>query len=132
MFKFQLKRLFGNLPGTRERGSRTAGVRWSAGSFRNSQSDCILQENERDRPWRTRSNALDVATLSPQRAKRILANREAAHRSRVKKLKYTKELETEVARLERDNETVLQTLSGAQDHYRGKKSCSQSWLGLRI
>lgn len=41
----------------------------------------------------TRSNALDPAQLDPKRAKRIIANRQSAHKSRMKKLQYIHELE---------------------------------------
>lgn len=34
----------------------------------------------------TRGNALDPARLEPKRARRIIANRQAAHKSRLKKL----------------------------------------------
>jgi hypothetical protein len=41
----------------------------------------------------TRTNALDTTTLDPRRAKRILANRQSAQRSRMKRLQYIHDLE---------------------------------------
>jgi hypothetical protein len=41
----------------------------------------------------TRSNALDTTQLDPRKAKRILANRQSAQRSRMKRLQYINELE---------------------------------------
>lgn len=68
----------------------------------------------------TRANALDPSTLDPRRAKRILANRQSAQRSRMKRLQYihdlenrsaattatVKELQTEVQRLQ-ERQTAL-------------------------
>ncbi|WIA19924.1 hypothetical protein OEZ85_005814 [Tetradesmus obliquus] len=41
----------------------------------------------------TRTNALDTTSLDPRRAKRILANRQSAQRSRMKRLQYIHDLE---------------------------------------
>jgi hypothetical protein len=41
----------------------------------------------------TRGNALDTTQLDPRKAKRILANRQSAQRSRMKRLQYINELE---------------------------------------
>lgn len=45
----------------------------------------------------TRANALDPTTLDPRRAKRILANRQSAQRSRMKRLQYIHDLENRSA-----------------------------------
>ena len=44
----------------------------------------------------TRANALDPSQLDPKRAKRIIANRQSAHRSRMKKLQVINELEQQL------------------------------------
>lgn len=45
----------------------------------------------------TRTNALDTSQLDPRRAKRILANRQSAQRSRMKRLQYIHDLENRSA-----------------------------------
>ncbi|GAX76568.1 hypothetical protein CEUSTIGMA_g4014.t1 [Chlamydomonas eustigma] len=44
----------------------------------------------------TRANALDPQQLDPKRARRIIANRQSAHKSRMKKLEHVQALEKEV------------------------------------
>lgn len=46
-----------------------------------------------------RSNALDTAGMDPRRAKRILANRQSAQRSRMKRLQHVHDLENQAADL---------------------------------
>lgn len=51
------------------------------------QSEQLLGGEEEDGPnTQTRSNAFDTRLLEPKRAKRILANRQSAQRSRMKRL----------------------------------------------
>ncbi|GMH32999.1 hypothetical protein BSKO_00833 [Bryopsis sp. KO-2023] len=76
-------------------------------------------DNGTQKPARTRSNALDVTALSPRRAKRIVANREAAHRSRMRKLKHMSEMEASVSRIERDNEELQRKIGMLQQQYIG-------------
>eukprot|EP00879_Flechtneria_rotunda_P004732 GHRR01005000.1.p1 GENE.GHRR01005000.1~~GHRR01005000.1.p1 ORF type:complete len:329 (+),score=139.59 GHRR01005000.1:63-989(+) len=45
----------------------------------------------------TRANALDTSSLDPRRARRILANRQSAQRSRMKRLQYIHDLENKAA-----------------------------------
>ena len=45
----------------------------------------------------TRANAFDPQDLDPKRARRIIANRQSAHKSRMKKLSQVQELEHDIA-----------------------------------
>lgn len=56
----------------------------------------------------TRANALDPAQLDPKRAKRIIANRQSAHRSRMKKLQAIHGLEEQVTQARLETRTVAQ------------------------
>jgi hypothetical protein len=58
-----------------------------------------IKQEEADSPTdqhHTRANALDTTSLDPRRARRILANRQSAQRSRMKRLKYIHDLEGRV------------------------------------
>lgn len=44
----------------------------------------------------TRANAFDPNALDPKRARRIIANRQSAHKSRMKKLSHVQTLENEI------------------------------------
>eukprot|EP00878_Enallax_costatus_P037342 GHUV01042167.1.p2 GENE.GHUV01042167.1~~GHUV01042167.1.p2 ORF type:complete len:173 (+),score=47.48 GHUV01042167.1:1221-1739(+) len=55
------------------------------------------QRKQQQNAAQTRANALDPATLDPRRAKRILANRQSAQRSRMKRLQYIHDLENRSA-----------------------------------
>lgn len=56
----------------------------------------IKQEASSPDQQHTRANALDTSALDPRRARRILANRQSAQRSRMKRLKYIHDLEGRV------------------------------------
>ena len=68
---------------------------------------------------RLRSNALDVESLSPRKAKRIVANREAAHRSRTKKVEWVREMENNVHRLQQENAALMNQLVAMQSRHTG-------------
>jgi hypothetical protein len=59
-----------------------------------------------------RSNALDTAGMDPRRAKRILANRQSAQRSRMKRLQHVHELENHAADLNGQIKRLQGQLSG--------------------
>ncbi|GLC46932.1 hypothetical protein PLESTM_001946700 [Pleodorina starrii] len=61
----------------------------------------------------TRANALDPSQLDPKRAKRIIANRQSAHRSRMKKLQVIHELEQQVAAARAGAEAARQQVAAA-------------------
>ena len=61
---------------------------------------------------RTRSNAFDTASMDPRRAKRILANRQSAQRSRMKRLQHVHDLEARVAGLMGQVVLLQQRLEG--------------------
>lgn len=86
-------------------------------------SDKSSLEDEAGIAWRSRSNALDVSKLSPRRAKRIVANRQAAHRSRMKKMKYTSSMEQMVAQLQEENRAVAERITGTQRYSAGPYLC---------
>jgi septal ring factor EnvC (AmiA/AmiB activator) len=61
-----------------------------------------------------RSNAFDVDSLSPKRAKRIISNRQAAHRSRRKKIEQIHTLRDQVHWLLQEHNSLLSQLSAMQ------------------
>eukprot|EP00798_Chlamydomonas_sp_ICE-L_P015454 gene15454-21540_t len=54
----------------------------------------------------TRANAFDPSQLDPKRAKRIIANRQSAHRSRVKKLQLVHAMEGEIELLAKESKML--------------------------
>ncbi|GIL64200.1 hypothetical protein Vafri_18172, partial [Volvox africanus] len=66
----------------------------------------------------TRANALDPSQLDPKRAKRIIANRQSAHRSRMKKLQVINDLEQQVAAARSATDTARQQVAAAANRRR--------------
>lgn len=89
----------------------------------------------------TRSNALDPAQLDPKRAKRIIANRQSAYRSRMKKLQYIHELENNTELIGKQIEELSQEaerlrtrhteLLKASDQYAYKVTQLQQQMGYQ-
>jgi hypothetical protein len=67
----------------------------------------------------TRGNALDTSQLDPRKAKRILANRQSAQRSRMKRLQYINELEGRKDRAEANLRELRAKVDSAQKHHKG-------------
>ncbi|GIM11517.1 hypothetical protein Vretimale_14991 [Volvox reticuliferus] len=61
----------------------------------------------------TRANALDPSQLDPKRAKRIIANRQSAHRSRMKKLQVIQDLEQQVTAAKSVTDSSRQQVAAA-------------------
>lgn len=64
------------------------------------------QKSAHEFATQTRANALDPAQLDPKRARRIIANRQSAHKSRLKKLNQIHTLEKEVDDAQAATETL--------------------------
>lgn len=67
----------------------------------------------------TRANALDPSTLDPRRAKRILANRQSAQRSRMKRLQYIHDLENRSAATSATLKELLAEVQQLQEQQAG-------------
>mmetsp|Transcript_27986 Transcript_27986/g.51696 ORF Transcript_27986/g.51696 Transcript_27986/m.51696 type:complete len:844 (-) Transcript_27986:104-2635(-) len=91
---------------------------------------------EKQNLWylRTRSNALDPSQLDPKRAKRIIANRQSAHRSRMKKMQQMCELEQGVSsmqtQLTKMAEVVKQVGSQRKEQIKVMKATRQQILDI--
>ncbi|KAJ6696765.1 hypothetical protein OIU85_003146 [Salix viminalis] len=100
----------------------------------------VRKENDEGKSpseWETPSSATDPATTSnerkidPKRVKRILANRQSAQRSRVRKLQYISELERSVTSLQAEV-SVLSPRVAYLDHRRLLLNVDNSSLKQRI
>eukprot|EP00195_Chlamydomonas_chlamydogama_P014882 CAMPEP_0202908662 /NCGR_PEP_ID=MMETSP1392-20130828/46796_1 /ASSEMBLY_ACC=CAM_ASM_000868 /TAXON_ID=225041 /ORGANISM="Chlamydomonas chlamydogama, Strain SAG 11-48b" /LENGTH=553 /DNA_ID=CAMNT_0049598099 /DNA_START=142 /DNA_END=1803 /DNA_ORIENTATION=- len=75
----------------------------------------------------TRANAFDPKQLEPKRAKRIIANRQSAHRSRMKKMVYVHTLEKDVEDLQAEMQAINEELGRASRSQRELLSTAQSY-----
>lgn len=89
-------------------------------SHRYSIQDCVQGVQLGKQRTRARSNAFDVETLSPKRAKRIVANREAAHRSRTKKVEWIRSREEQIQWLYQENSHLMNQLTELQSRQAGE------------
>ncbi|GBF87777.1 hypothetical protein Rsub_00488 [Raphidocelis subcapitata] len=77
-------------------------------------------------PTRTRSNAFDTASLDPRRAARILANRQSAQRSRMKRLQHVHDLEAQAAGLAEQVASLQQRLDRESARAREAAAAAQA------
>ncbi|ONK81102.1 uncharacterized protein A4U43_C01F25320 [Asparagus officinalis] len=77
------------------------------------------------------NNGSDQNTIDPKRVKRILANRQSAQRSRVRKLQYISELERSVTTLQTEV-SALSPRVAFLDHQRSVLTVGNSHLKQRI
>ncbi|XP_021890251.1 basic leucine zipper 61-like [Carica papaya] len=94
------------------------------------ESPCINKSHEPQPPFQQLSNIGDTI-IDPKRVKRILANRQSAQRSRVRKLQYISELERSVTTLQTEV-SALSPRVAFLDHQRLILNVDNSTLKQRI
>lgn len=94
----------------------------------------------------TRGNALDTTQLDPRKAKRILANRQSAQRSRMKRLQYINELEgrrdkaeagvrelrSKVDKAQRQHTNLAQVVDDKKAEVRSAGCCVRDCMGAEL
>ncbi|KAJ3686306.1 hypothetical protein LUZ61_015470 [Rhynchospora tenuis] len=88
-------------------------------------------QNVKAEPQNAGSEAADTGIVDPKRVKRILANRQSAQRSRVRKLQYISELERSVTTLQMEV-SALSPRVAFLDHQRSLLTVGNSHLKQRI